>query len=104
MVRRQKEAVELTIIDTIAAGKDTAPAILAPDRAPLTHKGLRTLIERTGDALAHHGIGRGDRVAIMLPNGPEMATAFLAVSAYATTAPLNPAYREDELDFYLKDI
>ena len=40
----------------------------------------------------------------MLPNGPEMATAFLAVAATATTAPLNPAYRADELDFYLTDI
>ena len=50
------------------------------------------------------GIGRGDRVAIVLPNGPEMATAFLSVAAAATTAPLNPAYRADELDFYLTDI
>ena len=40
----------------------------------------------------------------MLPNGPEMATAFLSVAAAATTAPLNPAYRADELDFYLSDI
>ena len=50
------------------------------------------------------GIGRGDRVAIVLPNGPEMATAFVAVAAAASTAPLNPAYRADELDFYLTDI
>ncbi|TGU42979.1 long-chain fatty acid--CoA ligase, partial [bacterium M00.F.Ca.ET.152.01.1.1] len=39
-----------------------------------------------------------------LPNGPEMATAFIAVAAAASTAPLNPAYRADELDFYLSDI
>ncbi|RUW37977.1 acyl--CoA ligase, partial [Mesorhizobium sp. M1E.F.Ca.ET.041.01.1.1] len=50
------------------------------------------------------GIGRGDRVAIVLPNGPEMATAFITVAAAASTAPLNPAYRADELDFYLSDI
>jgi acyl-CoA synthetase (AMP-forming)/AMP-acid ligase II len=50
------------------------------------------------------GIGRNDRVAIVLPNGPEMATAFLSVAACATTAPLNPAYRAEELDFYLSDI
>ncbi|TIU06516.1 MAG: AMP-dependent synthetase, partial [Mesorhizobium sp.] len=36
--------------------------------------------------------------------GPEMATAFVAVAAAASTAPLNPAYRADELDFYLSDI
>ena len=40
----------------------------------------------------------------MLENGPEMATAFLSIAAGATTAPLNPAYREDELNFYLSDI
>src|SRR5205823_12813276 len=92
--RKSRRALIVSIIETIAAGKDAAPAILAPERPPLTHGGLRALIERIGAALAHHGIGHGDRVAIVLPNGPEMATAFLAVSAYATTAPLNPAYRE----------
>ena len=50
------------------------------------------------------GIGRGDRVAIVLPNGPEMATAFVAVACGATTAPLNPAYRAEEFDFYLTDL
>jgi hypothetical protein len=33
-----------------------------------------------------------------------MATAFLAIGAGATTAPLNPAYKVDEFDFYLKDL
>ncbi|NBX43414.1 MAG: AMP-dependent synthetase, partial [Rhodobacteraceae bacterium] len=50
------------------------------------------------------GIGHGDRVAIVLPNGPEMATAFFTVAQVATTAPLNPAYREDEYAFYLEDL
>ncbi|TPN45761.1 acyl--CoA ligase [Mesorhizobium sp. B1-1-7] len=88
----------------LAAGTDDAPAILAPDRATLTHGGLRSLIKATAERLHALGIGRGDRVAIVLPNGPEMATAFVAVAATASTAPLNPAYRPDELDFYLTDI
>jgi len=50
------------------------------------------------------GIGRNDRVAIVLPNGPEMASAFISIAAGATTAPLNPAYREDEFRFYLTDL
>ena len=33
-----------------------------------------------------------------------MATAFLAVAAGATSAPLNPAYRASEFDFYLSDL
>jgi acyl-CoA synthetase (AMP-forming)/AMP-acid ligase II len=88
----------------LVAGADDAPAILAPDRPALSHGALRGLIASTAAALHARGIGRGDRVAILLPNGPEMAAAFVAVSATASTAPLNPAYRADEIDFYLSDI
>ncbi|WP_296737937.1 acyl--CoA ligase [Mesorhizobium sp.] len=88
----------------LAPGAEDAPAIAAPERATLSHGGLRRLIQETVARLNTLGIGRGDRVAIVLPNGPEMATAFIAVAAAASTAPLNPAYRADELDFYLSDI
>ena len=33
-----------------------------------------------------------------------MAAAFLCVAAGATAAPLNPAYRADEFEFYLTDL
>ena len=79
-------------------------AIAAPEREPLTYGGLRDQVGRAGDALAQAGIGPGDRVAIVLPNGPEMAAAFLATAAHATAAPLNPAYRVDEFAFYLEDL
>ena len=49
-------------------------------------------------------MGRNDRVALVLPNGPEMAVAFLAVAAGATCAPLNPAYSANEFDLYLADL
>jgi acyl-CoA synthetase (AMP-forming)/AMP-acid ligase II len=98
-----------TIKDLIAAGKDEAPAIGAPSaenhaREPLTYKGLRNLAALTVETLNRLGIGRGDRVAIVLPNGPEMAASFIAIAAGATTAPLNPAYRAEEFDFYLSDL
>jgi hypothetical protein len=50
------------------------------------------------------GIGRNDRVAIVLPNGPEMATCFMACASGVASAPLNPAYRADEFEFYLSDL
>ncbi len=81
-----------------------SPAILALDQAPLTYAQLYTLVCETAEQLTSFGIGRNDRVAIVLPNGPEMATTFLAVAAGATCAPLNPAYRDSDLDFYLKDL
>ena len=46
------------------------------------------------------GLGRHDRIAVVLPNGPEMAVAFLAVAAGATCVPLNPACGMSEFDLY----
>ena len=98
----------MTEATTIAAllergGRDDI-AIAAPEREPLTYGGLRDQVARTGEVLARAGVCAGDRVAIVLPNGPEMATAFLGVAAHATAAPLNPAYRADEFAFYLDDL
>lgn len=93
-----------TIHSLLAAQDTAASAIGAPDRDPMTYADLQTLAERTVVALNSIGIGRGDRVAIVLPNGAEMAAAFIAVGAGASTAPLNPAYRADELEFYLNDL
>ena len=93
-----------TVPGLLAGGAADAPAITAPDRPALTHGGLRALAAGTTAALNAMGIGRNDRVAIVLPNGPEMAAAFIAVASGATTAPLNPAYRADEFSFYLADL
>ena len=79
-------------------------AIAAPERALLTYGGLRDQVGRTGEALGKAGVRAGDRVAIVLPNGPEMAAAFLGTAAHATAAPLNPAYRVGEFAFYLEDL
>ena len=93
-----------TIPDLLAGHAPEAPAIGAPEREPLSFAGLRAQIERTVAALNGFGIGREDPVAIVLPNGPEMAAAFLSVASAAASAPLNPAYRRDEFDFYLGDL
>ncbi|HKU54137.1 MAG TPA: acyl--CoA ligase [Rhizomicrobium sp.] len=93
-----------TIAALLEAGRDEAPAIGAPERQALPHRGLRTLAARTVRDLNGMGIGRNDRVAIVLPNGPEMASAFMTIACGATTAPLNPAYRAEEFDFYLSDL
>ena len=77
-----------------------APAILAPGRAPMTYRRLYQQIDVIGRALRTIGIARRDRVAVILPNGPEMAVAVLTVAASATCAPMNTAYGTDELDRY----
>ncbi|MEL6679028.1 MAG: AMP-binding protein, partial [Pseudomonadota bacterium] len=79
-------------------------AIGGQDRPWLTYGDLRDLAGTVRGQLNASGIGRGDRVAIVLPNSPEMATAFVTIAQTCTTAPLNPAYRVDEYDFYLSDL
>jgi oxalate---CoA ligase len=90
--------------DLLATGADSAPALSAPGRAPLSFGALRALITRTLGTLNAAGIGRNDRVAIVLPNGPEMAACYMSCASGVTSAPLNPAYRADEFEFYLSDL
>lgn len=61
-------------------------------------------MEETRDTLRCIGIGKYDRVAIVLPNGPQAAVAFVALAASVVAAPLNPAYTADEFRFYLSDL
>ena len=87
-----------------AAVAIAAPANSAVNRAPLSRRQLAAQMDMTIAALRGLGVGRQDRVAMVLPNGPEMAALFLGVAAGAAAAPLNAAYREEEFDFYLSDI
>jgi acyl-CoA synthetase (AMP-forming)/AMP-acid ligase II len=93
-----------TISELLDVGAADATALSTPGGKPLTYKALRTLVADTIEILAGRGIGPGDRVAIVLDNGPEMAVTFLCVAAGATAAPLNPAYRSEEFEFYLTDL
>ena len=93
-----------TISELITRGRDDDIAIAAPGRPSLTFHQLREQINTTVTELNSLGIGRKQRVAIVLPNGPEMAAAFVSIACGATTAPLNPAYRQEEFEFYLSDL
>lgn len=92
------------LVELLDGGEASRPAICAPGRRPLDYRGLRDHVEALGESLARGGIGPDSRVALVLGNGPEAASAFLAVAAHAAAAPLNPAYREPELDFYVSDL
>jgi oxalate---CoA ligase len=93
-----------TIAKLVERGDPDSPALAAPGRSALSYPALRALTERTTRSFRALGIGLGDRVAIVLPDGPEMASAFLTVGSIATAAPLNPGYRLGEFDFYLSDL
>jgi acyl-CoA synthetase (AMP-forming)/AMP-acid ligase II len=92
--------------DLLTFGNSAHPALIVPEGGPtVAYDSLRNQVEQFAATLHTFGIGRGDRVAMALPNGIEVITAFLGIAtAAATAAPLNPAYTTDEFRFYLEDI
>jgi acyl-CoA synthetase (AMP-forming)/AMP-acid ligase II/thioesterase domain-containing protein len=97
----------LSIHDVLEIQADRAPdaiAIAAPGRTPLTYGRLRIHMAYVVKTINTMGLGRNDRIAIVLHTGPEMAVAFISIAAGATSAPLNPAYQVNEFDFYLSDL
>ena len=81
-----------------------APAILAPGRDPVTYRELCREAGELARTLRTMGLERCDTVALVLPDGPEVLPAFLGVTDVAACAPLNPALRESEFEFFLRDL
>ena len=92
------------MVEAWAHGTPDSVAIVAPGRDPLTYGRLRTHLEDVAHTLHSLGIGRNDRIALVLHNGPEMAVAFLATAVAATCAPINPDSRASKLDLCLSDL
>lgn len=96
-----------TIHDLIAAqceARHSACAMVTPSGQDVSFTELDSHIVRLMRQLAGLGVRRGDRVAVVLPTGPEFGVVFLATTSVATCAPLNPGYTRDEFDFYLRDV
>jgi long-chain acyl-CoA synthetase len=86
-------------------------AAAAPDKEALVAGDRRLTFARldaAADALAARlhalGVERGDRVAVLLPNGVEAAVAIYgALRAGAAFVPLNPTIKADKLGYVLAD-
>ena len=93
-----------TLLELIQVAPAGNTALLLTDSGTrVTYESLVKQVTAMADALASMGIGRGDRVATVLPNGLPAIVSFLAGSIAGTAAPLNPGYREEEFAFYLED-
>lgn len=93
-----------TLLDVLLAAPGGRTALILPETgARLSYDDLRERVHALAAGLRAAGIGRGDRVAIALPNGLDAITAFLAASLAGTAAPLNPAYKYEEFRFFLED-
>ena len=93
------------IYDLLVHYGQTAPrrkAILAPGRAPIRYGALLAQVNEAVRELRRLGIGPRDRVAVVLPNGPDAAVLLIAVAVAAVCVPLNPATTAGELQRYLR--
>jgi acyl-CoA synthetase (AMP-forming)/AMP-acid ligase II len=80
-----------TILAALAAGAarhGARPALEGLGRPALSHAGLHAEVASFAEALRAAGIGRGDVVAVALPNGPEMLAALLGIASVAVALPL----------------
>jgi acyl-CoA synthetase (AMP-forming)/AMP-acid ligase II len=98
-------AEPMTLASLLADPGSSGPAIFAPaSGAALTYKNLSDQVEHLAAAFRHAGLAPGDCVAMVLPNGLEVLVLFLALTrARLVAAPLNPAYKTDELHFFMQD-
>jgi len=91
-------------MELLQAAPGHKTAVILPEQGlRVTYASLRGQVEAAGDALARAGLRRGERIALVFPNGLPALVCFLAASAVGTAAPLNPGYRYEEFSFYLED-
>ncbi len=96
--------VSTTIFEQLSRQAQATPdviAIHAHGRKGLSYAQLRDHIAATQQSLNQMGAGRGDRVGIVLPGGPELALACLSVSAGAIATPINPDFKQAEYEAVL---
>ncbi|KAB8621939.1 hypothetical protein FH972_026048 [Carpinus fangiana] len=76
-----------------------------PNALTISYKTLSDEILSFQKKLAKLGISAEAAVSIAIPNSYEFIVAFLAASwQRAIAAPLNPAYKQDEFEFYIDDL
>lgn len=96
-----------TLVDLLRSADKEEAAIIVPGKEPLTvsHLALEHHIDTCQRQLASLGIFPGAAVSISLPNSLEFIITFLATTwQRGIAAPLNPAYKQDEVDFYIDDL
>lgn len=71
----------------------------------VSHAELQKHVSDLQGEFARLGIGKGSAVSIALPNSLDLIVAFLAATwQRGIAAPLNPAYKQEEFEFYIDDL
>ncbi|HEX6859200.1 MAG TPA: malonyl-CoA synthase [Caulobacteraceae bacterium] len=81
-----------------------APFLERPDRSVDTYADLMARTARLAHALVARGVKVGDRIAVQVEKSPENLYLYLAaVRAGAVFLPLNTAYTQAEVDYFVAD-
>ncbi len=79
-------------------------ALLCPDGDDISYAELDAAVQRMAGALLARGVGVGDRVLVQVPKTPEAVALYLAcLKVGAVYAPINTAYTEREVAYFLAD-
>lgn len=93
----------LTEMLDVAARSDTSLIFVSRDESdhPVSLSEIRSRARQIAGGLRDHGVAAGDRVALVLPTGPEFVASFFGVLvAGAIPVPLYPPVRLGKLDEY----
>ena len=96
--------MEKTIRNMINQQNDDLIFLTSEKNEKLSYGEFKIFNEKISRQLAATNVKNSDRAAIVLPNGPLMASSFLSISSYMSAAPLNPSYKHEEFEFYLDDL
>jgi len=90
-------------LQQVAEARPDQEALVCGD-VRLTYRRLAAAAQALAFGLWQHGIRKGDRVAALLPPGPEFACLFFALAQLGgVMVPLNPQLRRQTLSAILKD-
>jgi len=94
-----------SLLALAAAARPAAAALEPPGGSATCYSTLNSRVAAAAAELQRCGVRGGaaaSRVAIVLPNGPELSLVMLAAASVGTAVPLNPAYRREEYESYFR--
>jgi len=87
-------------------GKKEALLFLRKGRleSQMTYSSLQKISNRVANALIEMGLKKGERVILFMPKSVEQVTLYLGVQKVgAISVILNPGFKKDEMNYFLKD-
>jgi acyl-CoA synthetase (AMP-forming)/AMP-acid ligase II len=92
------------VLERAAECGDKPALVDGPSGRELSYAQLDDAVRRMAGALRERGFGKGDVLALLSPNVPEYAVAFLATTMTGgTVTTINPVYNTEEIEYQLKD-